>query len=277
MTATTFERLLSTGTAGYAEARDSSPLLTVIIPVYNEAATIRESVERVLAAPYEKQVIIVNDASTDGTDIVLREFSAQPNVLVLTHPANFGKGRAIRTALAHATGRFTIIQDADLEYDPQDYADVVTPLLSGESQVVFGSRYLTGGNRSGGMFFRLGVSVLNWLVRFIYGAKLTDEATCYKAMSTALLSAMRLECERFEFCPEVTAKLCRLGIAIHEVPISYFPRGTSAGKKIRWRDGIQAMRTLWRWRKWTRDGYLDSVPMTADSLKSIGVSAGIRD
>src|SRR5205823_6128700 len=193
-----------------------------------------------LDAPYEKQVIIVNDASTDGTTEVLRELDGQSNVLVLTHPANFGKGRAIRTAIEQATGKFTIIQDADLEYNPQDYAQVLAPLLSGEAQIVYGSRYLTGKNPNGGLLFRFGVRLLNWVVRLLYGATLTDEATCYKAMPTSLLRAMRLECERFEFCPEVTAKACRMGIAIHEVPISYAPRTASAGKKIRWRDGIHA-------------------------------------
>jgi glycosyl transferase family 2 len=236
-----------------SETSEPSPLLTVIVPTYNESATMQSLLARVLAAPYEKQIIIVDDASTDGTARILDEFRTHPSVLILTHDVNLGKGRAIRTALEHARGRYTIIQDADLEYDPQDYGQVIAPLLSDKARVVYGSRYLSRDNRRGGFLFRFGVRVLNWIVRILYGAKLTDEATCYKAMPTPLLRAMRLACERFEFCPEVTAKACRLGIPIHEVPISYAPRTASAGKKIRWRDGIHAIRTLWRWRKWKCD------------------------
>jgi glycosyltransferase involved in cell wall biosynthesis len=174
-------------------------------------------------------------------------------VELLRHAKNLGKGAAIRTGLAQARGRFVIVQDGDLEYDPQDYARVLKPLLSGESQVVYGSRYLErrSGSRRRWSCFRLGVSVLNLCVRLLYGARLTDEATCYKALPTSFLRAMDLCCERFEFCPEVTAKACRLGLTIVEVPIRYDARSTREGKKIRWRDGLAAMATLWRWRRWS--------------------------
>lgn len=237
--------------AGHGLNASDVPLLTVIIPVYNEAGTIGELLLRVLAAPYAKQIIVVDDGSTDGTAAVLDMWRSHPSVRIHTHTANRGKGQAIRTGIADATGRFTIIQDADLEYDPQDYAKLIEPLRTGQAQVIYGSRYLGQPiGRRGGFVFRLGVAVLNLAVRLLYGARLTDEATCYKAMPTALLRLMDLRCERFEFCPEVTAKACRMGLRIREVPISYNARGHRAGKKIRWRDGAAALATLWRWRRW---------------------------
>ncbi len=226
------------------------PLLTVIVPAYNEQRTIGELLALVLAVPCNKQVIVVDDCSTDGTASALQAWRER-GVQVVLHPKNRGKGAAIRTGLAHAQGHFTIIQDADLEYDPADYLHVIRPLVEGRAQVVYGSRYLQADRRAGkGDLFRHGVSLLNWAVRILYGAKLTDEATCYKALPTALLREMDLQCERFEFCPEVTAKICRMGLPILEVPISYRPRSASEGKKIRYRDGLQALGTLWRWRKW---------------------------
>ncbi len=231
---------------------DETLLLTVIVPVYNEVGTIDELLRRVVAAPYEKQVIVVDDGSTDGTAEVLERWEGHAQVELLQHSKNRGKGAAIRTGLEHAQGRFTIIQDGDLEYDPEDYPRLIEPLLAGEAQVVYGSRYLrrAGGPRQYWSPFRCGVAVLNVCVRLLYGARLTDEATCYKAFPTDMLRAMDLECERFEFCPEVTAKACRLGLTIHEVPISYDARSIQAGKKIRWTDGLQALAALWRWHNW---------------------------
>jgi hypothetical protein len=171
---------------------------------------------------------------------------------LLEHSNNRGKGAAIRTGLEHAQGRFAIIQDGDLEYAPDEYPRLIEPLLAGQAEVVYGSRYMSRkrqARRSWGVL-RCGVTLLNICTRLLYGARLTDEATCYKALSTALLRAMDLQCERFEFCPEVTAKACRLGLSILEVPISYNARGVKAGKKIRWTDGLEALRTLWRWRRW---------------------------
>jgi dolichol-phosphate mannosyltransferase len=226
-------------------------LLTVIVPVFNEAGTVEEMLRRVLAAPYDKQVIVVDDGSTDGTTTLLEKWEGK--VELLRHSRNRGKGAAIRTGLEHVRGRFVIIQDADLEYDPRDYPRLIEPLLRGEAQVVYGSRYLRNlrrGEGKPGRLFRWGVSVLNLCVRLWYGVRLTDEATCYKAVPTSLLRQMDLQCERFEFCPEVTAKICRLGLRILEVPIHYHPRTVEAGKKIRWRDGWDALATLWQWRNW---------------------------
>ncbi len=225
------------------------PLLTVVIPVYNEAPTVDALLRRVLAAPYDKQVIVVDDGSTDGTGDILARWADSPGIEVFTHPSNRGKGTAIRTALQAARGRFTLIQDADLEYDPADYPRLVEPLLAGQADVVYGSRRLGGQSRRWSVL-GLGVSLLNVCVRLLYGVRITDEATCYKAFHTAALRAMDLRCERFEFCPEVTAKSCRMGLRIVEVPIRYHGRTTREGKKLRWHDGIEALRTLWRWRGW---------------------------
>jgi glycosyltransferase involved in cell wall biosynthesis len=231
--------------------RPTCPELTVIVPVYNEAATIGELLSRVLEVPIEKQVIVVDDASTDGTAELLEEWKNFPAVELIRHATNRGKGAAIRSALACARGEFTIIQDADLEYDPRDYETVLEPLVRDEADVVFGSRYacserINGTNR----FFRWGVGGLNLAVRGLYGVRITDEATCYKAFPTKLLRALDLECERFEFCPEVTAKVCRMGLRLKEVPISYHPRSSRDGKKLRLADGVAALYTLWKWRNW---------------------------
>ncbi len=232
---------------------DASPLLTVIVPAYNEGRTIDALLRQVVAASYEKQIIVVDDGSTDDTAKILSGWQERPNFLLLRHSANRGKGAAIRTALTHAAGEFVLIQDADLEYDPGDYSRLIEPLIRGQADVVFGSRYLqtTSGPRRRWRLFRHGVSLLNFCVRLIYKVKISDEVTCYKASPTSLLRAMNLECRGFEFCSEVTAKVCRLGLTIFETPVHYHPRGFKDGKKIRWSDGIRLAWALWKWRKWT--------------------------
>ncbi len=233
--------------SGGTEGED--PLLSVIVPVFNEESTIDQLLERVVNARYVPQVIVVDDGSSDATPAQLEKWIGHPQVTVLQHLQNRGKGAAIRTGLAAARGQYCLVQDADLEYDPVEYSTVIEPLRNGAGLVVYGSRYLCSRVR-GGWFFRQGVRVLNLAVRLLYGQRLTDEATCYKALPTELLRHLHLECERFEFCPEVTAKVCRLGISILEVPVSYHPRTSAAGKKIRLRDGWQALTELWRWRRW---------------------------
>jgi dolichol-phosphate mannosyltransferase len=234
--------------SGASEGRTT---LTVIVPVYNEAATVRAAVDAARDQPCVAEVIVVDDGSTDGTCAALADGSRDGRVKVVVHAVNRGKGAAIRTGLELACGLFTVIQDADLEYDPAEYPKLLEPLVAGRADVVYGSRYLRG-TPSGERFraFRYGVAVLNLAVRVLYGVRLTDEATCYKLFPTEVLRTMDLQCERFEFCPEVTAKACRMGLRIVEVPITYRSRARSEGKKLRWQDGWQALRCLWRWRRW---------------------------
>lgn len=224
------------------------PSLTVIVPAYNEAAMVSALLQRVVDAPYvDKQIVVVDDGSTDGTAASLAPWSSVPGVVVLRHAVNRGKGAAVRTALPYAVGTVTLIQDADLEYDPNDYAKLVEPILKGGSEVVYGSRYI-GRQRLRWTRFRAGVSALNLMVRLLYGCRLTDEATCYKAAPTWLWRSLSLEAERFELCAEVTAKVCRLNIPIREVPIRYIPRSVAEGKKIGWADVWPTIKMLIRWR-----------------------------
>lgn len=226
-------------------------MLTVVIPVFNETGTLAACVSRVAAVARGAQLVIVDDGSSDGTLDVAQRLVSSLRVELVRHDTNRGKGAAIRTGLKLARGQFTIIQDADLEYDPADYEKLFEPVLLGQADVVYGSRYLGKENDYAvRRWFDWGVILLNLAVRVIYGVRITDEATCYKLFPTSLLRAMDLQCERFEFCPEVTAKVCRLGLQIKEVPIRYNPRTIAEGKKIRLRDGIQALRTLWKYRKW---------------------------
>ena len=221
--------------------------LSVIIPVYNERATIEEILKRVLALTLDLEVVVVDDGSTDGTREYL-DTLAHPRVKIFLHPQNRGKGAAIRTGLAQAAGEVAIIQDADLEYDPRDYLKLLEPIIQGKAEAVYGSRFLNHSNPRRGRFHYWGNRALTWFANFLYGGRLTDEATCYKAVKTDLLRRLDLRCERFEFCPEVTAKILRRKIPIVEVPISYHPRSIAEGKKIRLKDGFEALYTLLRYR-----------------------------
>ncbi|MBI3912254.1 MAG: glycosyltransferase family 2 protein [Armatimonadetes bacterium] len=218
--------------------------ISVIIPVYNERETIREALRRVRALDWPKEILVVDDASTDGSAEILAQ---EPGIRCLCHPRNLGKGMAIRTALEVATGDVVVIQDADLEYDPQDVPRLIALIARGEARAVYGSRFLNGRPP-----MRLANYICNRILaataNLLYGAGITDEATCYKAIDMQLLRDLDLRCRRFEFCPEVTAKLGRRGQRILEVPIRYVPRSFDAGKKIRWWDGAQALWTLIRYR-----------------------------
>jgi glycosyltransferase involved in cell wall biosynthesis len=224
--------------------------LTVIVPVFNEERTVSELLTRLANGPFpDKQVIVVDDGSTDGTAALLAEWESCPGWLVLRQPANRGKGAAVRLGLQHASGEVTVVQDADLEYDPVDLPRVIDPVLRGEARVVYGSRRLNGHpDRPWYSPYRVAVSMLNWEARLLYGQRLTDHATCYKAMPTALWHALDLRSERFDLCTEITAKLGRRRIPIHEVGITYRPRTRAEGKKIGWRDAVRAAVTLLRWR-----------------------------
>ena len=200
--------------------------------------------------PYpDKEVIVIDDGSSDATPRLLEAWAGRPGFVLLRHDKNRGKGAAVRTGLPHAHGEVTIIQDADLEYDPADYPRLVEPILRGEAWAVYGSRYLDPSRRLPWTRFRLGVVFFNLLVGLLYGRRLTDEATCYKAAATGLWRSLDLRAERFELCPEMTAKLCRRGVRIVEVPISYHPR----------RVGGQEDRLARR-----RANRVDAVPLAAD-------------
>lgn len=226
--------------------------LSVLIPVYNEAETVAQIIEQVVAVELdgvEKELIVVNDGSSDETEEVVEALAARwPDLLtVIHHERNRGKGAAIRTALDHVTGDVVITQDADLEYDPQDYPQLLAPFEEPSTQVVYGSRNLRRNPRSSWSFY-WGGRLLSWIANVLYGASLTDEATGYKLFRADLLRSLELQSEGFEFCPEVTGKLLRRGVEIHEVPITYRPRSFAEGKKIDWHDGVQAIWTLLKYR-----------------------------
>lgn len=219
--------------------------VSVIIPVYNERDTIAETISRVRASPVDKEIIVVDDASTDGTAEALAQMSG-PDLKVVRQPRNMGKGAAIRRGLELVTGEIVLIQDADLEYDPADYPKLIGPIVSGEAQVVYGTRAPEfRGMRLPYLIFN---RVAAWLTNLLFGSHITDEATCYKVFRSDLIRSIPLTCQRFEFCPEVTAKILRRGIAIKEVPISYHARAVGAGKKVRWWDGVVALWTLIKYR-----------------------------
>jgi dolichol-phosphate mannosyltransferase len=223
-----------------------APDVTAIVPALNEEATIAEVVERLLALPLSIQVIVVDDGSTDGTFRALEKY--KDRIDILRNEARSGKGNAIRKALPHARGKVTVIQDADLEYAPEEIPTLVRPVLEGRTNVAFGTRFSNGMPKGMALPNKVVNVLLAWTVRILFGKRVTDEATCYKAVRTDVLLDMKLECSRFEFCPEVTAKALRRGERIVEVPISYVPRSKEAGKKIRWTDAPEAFWTLLKYR-----------------------------
>ncbi|GAB3940171.1 glycosyltransferase family 2 protein [Spirosoma harenae] len=223
-------------------------LLSVLIPAYNEINNIDSLLAKVQAVPLTKEIIIVDDGSTDGTRARLDTYRSLPNVKVIFHEQNQGKGAAIRTAIQHMTGDIAIVQDADLEYEPQDYLELVKPIVEGKEKVVYGSRFLKPENRHSYMSFYIGGQIVTLLANILYGQRLTDEPTCYKVFETNFLRSIPLDCTRFEFCPEVTAKVAKRGIKIKELPISYYPRSIAEGKKISWFDGIEALWVLLKYR-----------------------------
>jgi dolichol-phosphate mannosyltransferase len=238
--------------------------VSVIVPVFNEIAHVDELLEAIHASPVKKEIIIVDDGSTDGTREKLRAMRLRNHhdVTVVFHEKNCGKGAAIRTALPYARGEYVLIQDSDLEYDPQDYPALLRPLEQREANVVYGVR---PDRPERGLRFFLGAKFLTRLTNLLYGTGIHDEATCYKVFRRSLLAQIDLECQRFEFCPEVTAKLCRMGEKIGEVPISYAPRSPGEGKKIRHADGWLAIWTLLRYRftrraRWTRSARETTAP-----------------
>jgi glycosyltransferase involved in cell wall biosynthesis len=216
--------------------------LSVVIPVYNEAATIREVVARVRSIPFEKEVVIVDDGSTDGTRDLLRGLSELPDVRVFEQPRNFGKGAALRRGFQEVRGDVVLVQDADLEYDPGDYPALLRPIVEDKADVVYGSRFV-GSDAHRVLYFwhTVGNRVLTVLSNMATNLNLTDMETCYKVFRRPVLESLRLTEDRFGFEPEITAKVARGGWRIYEVGISYAGRTYDDGKKIGWRDGVWAI------------------------------------
>ena len=223
-------------------------LVSVIIPAFNEEQTIRQVVEAVCSVPIEKQIIVVNDGSTDRTDKILEALETAYQLTVVQCKENRGKGFAIRSGLPYVKGEVVVIQDADMELVPADLPELLKPLEKGVVQVVYGSRFLNGRGTASLHNF-IANRLLATYTNLLYGCRITDESTGYKAFSTELIMRLNLTCEGFEFCPEVTAKILRGGYQIYEVPVSYFPRTKKEGKKLRfWSDGVFAAWTLLKYR-----------------------------
>jgi glycosyltransferase involved in cell wall biosynthesis len=220
--------------------------LSVIIPTYNEEQTIEEIVRRVRAVPLEKELIAVNDASTDRSGAILDSLAA-PDFKVLHHERNQGKGAAIRTGLTAVTGDIVVIQDADLEYDPGEFPKLIEPIIKGHADVVYGSRFL--GSHSAMFFWHyVGNRFLSLMTNILYNTVITDMETCYKAFRAPVITGITIKANRFDFEPEITAKVLKQGCRVFEVPIVYIGRDFSAGKKITWRDGFAALWTLLKYR-----------------------------
>jgi glycosyltransferase involved in cell wall biosynthesis len=223
-------------------------LLSVVVPVFNERNTVGEIIRRMrqVELPVDLEIIVVDDASSDGTDKVLATLE-DSTVRVIGHDVNQGKGAAIRTALQHARGDLVLVQDADLEYDPDDWPRLLNPILRGKARIVYGSRFT--GERKNMLFWHwVGNRFLSLVTNVLYNTTLSDMETCYKLFDRQVLDGITIESSRFEFEPEITAKVLRRGHRIYEVPISYAGREFDQGKKITWRDGATALWTLVRFR-----------------------------
>ncbi len=221
--------------------------LSVIIPVYNEVTTLKKILDKVEAVDLNKEIILVDDSSSDGSTKLLKDLQKEHGYKVVYHKENQGKGAALRSGFEHATGDYVIVQDADLEYEPQEYHVLLKELEKSDAEVVYGSRFM-GNYRDMATAHYWGNRFLTFLTNLLFGVKLTDMETCYKLVPRDLLQSIRIRSNRFNFEPEITAKILKSGYKIKEVPISYSGRQFSEGKKITWRDGIIAVWTLVKYR-----------------------------
>jgi glycosyltransferase involved in cell wall biosynthesis len=224
-------------------------LISILVPVFNESATIGAVIERLLTIdlPADREIIVVNDGSSDGTSDVLDRYHGVDRLRIVHAAQNRGKGHAIRLGLAAATGDVIAIQDADLELDPAQLAGLVQPVLDGDADVVYGSRFLVGGSDAPRVTIAAN-RALTALTNLLYGSSITDMETCYKIMRTSVARSLRLTADRFDIEPEITARLLNAGHRIVERPVIFVPRSRAAGKKIGWRDGLTAVRVLFRHR-----------------------------
>lgn len=213
--------------------------VSVVMPVYNEVKTIKEIVSRVNGLPLEKEIIIVDDNSNDGTRKEIKNLEHDyKNLKIIYHSCNKGKGAALKTGFKYITGDIVIIQDADLEYNPQEYPKLIRPIIEGKTQIVYGSRFL-GNSKSAFLFWQyIGNKLLTFLCNIVNGLNLTDMATCYKVFSSQIIKDITIKSDGFGFCPEITAKIAKKRLSIYEIPIGYTCRKYSDGKKITWRDAF---------------------------------------
>lgn len=218
--------------------------LSVIIPVYNEKGTIKEVISKVKALKIEKEIIVVDDCSSDGTQELLKE---EEGIKVLYHPQNMGKGAAVRSGIRHISGDLVIIQDADLEYEPEDYPQLIKPILEGKAKVVYGSRFKKKGEFFSALYYWAN-KFLTLVTNILYNSMLSDMETCYKVFKVEVIRDIRIESNRFNFEPEITAKVLKRGYKIFEVPISYRGRGRKMSKKIDFKDGLEALYCLVKYR-----------------------------
>lgn len=221
--------------------------LSVIIPVYNEEQTLPVIIKKVIEVSLDKEIIIVDDGSTDSTPEILERYKDEKDLKIIRHKSNQGKGMAIRSALGQITGDITIIQDADLEYDPRDYSKLIELIRDKGELVVYGARRKAGPFHSHLRSY-LGRKIISFLTNILYNQGLTDVPTCYKAFDSKLLKSIPLSCKGFEFEPEITAKIAKRRIKIKEIPVNYYPRRFREGKKIRWIDGVIAVWVLLKYR-----------------------------
>lgn len=233
---------------------DSSQSITVVIPCYNEKNTVLQVISRVLNAPVSvSEVIVVDDCSSDGTREILQTQTSDPRVRFFFHTINQGKGAALRTGFAQSSGDIVIIQDADLEYDPTEYAKLIRPILSGRADVVYGSRFIgSDAHRVVYFWHMVGNKILTLFSNMLTNINLTDMETCYKVFSREAIQHIHIEENRFGFEPEITAKIAKLGYRIYEVGISYDGRTYEEGKKIGWRDGVRAVYAILKYNTWAK-------------------------